>query len=398
MRTAGGFAASLRRVSGVMPPIGRIRREDLGQGKGRALIAVRRIGLAIAGLLAVAAAGPASAHPHVFVDARAEFVFDKAGDLTAIRHIWQFDEAFTAFAIQGLDANNDGKLSDAELKPLAKVNVDSLKEYAFFTWLRQGRKSFPFEQPSEYWLEFHGGRLTLFYTLPLKTPVAIHGKATLEVFDPEYFVAFTFPEHKAVTLTDAPAGCTAEYRPPRMLDAKTMAMLSAIPADQHDLPPELQDAAAGLANLIALNCPGESSGAAVNPFDAVMAGGDGQPDAGTPVPQARPAELAGNLTPADVAAAPAAPPQTAATPPSSPSAPPPAAAQPADSTTLVISENGEAAGAPPISAAPAIAGKEEAATGESSLAEIAAIVLAVLLAGGIAVAGYFLQRNLRRAR
>ena len=334
-----------------------------------------RIAIAIAGLLAVAVAGPASAHPHVFVDARAEIVFDKAGEITAIRHIWQFDEAFTAFAIQGLDANNDGKLSDAELKPLAKVNVDSLKEYGFFTWLRQGRKSYPFVPPTEYWLEFHGGRLTLFYTLPLKKPVAIHGKATLEVFDPEYFVAFTFPEHKAVTLTDAPPGCKAAYHPPHMLDAKTMAKLSAVPVDQHDLPPELQDAAAGLANLIALDCPGEASGSAVNPFEAVMADAAAKPAAGTP------------------AATPAVPPATAA--PAAPQAAQPAVS--ADQTTLVISENGKAAGAPPAAAA-APAGKAETASGESGLATIGALMLAVLLVGGIAVAGYFLQRNLRRAR
>ncbi len=129
------------------------------------LIAIRRAALALAGLISMAAAGPAAAHPHVFVDARAEIVFDKAGEVTAVRHIWQFDEAFTAFAIQGLDANNDGKLSDDELAPLAKVNVDSLKEYEFFTWLRLGGKKFPFVPPSEYWLEFHGGRLTLFYAL-----------------------------------------------------------------------------------------------------------------------------------------------------------------------------------------------------------------------------------------
>ena len=339
------------------------------------MIAVHRIAFAIAGLLAVAMAGPAAAHPHVFVDARAEIVFDKTGEITAVRHIWQFDEAFTAFAIQGLDANGDGKLSDAELKPLAKVNVDSLKEYGFFTWLRQGRKSYPFVPPTEYWLEFHGGRLTLFYTLPLKQPVAIHGKATLEVFDPEYFVAFTFPQHKAVTLTDAPPGCTAEYHPPQMLDAKTMAKLAAIPVDQHDLPPELQDAAVGLANLIALQCPGEASGSTVNPFEAVMADAAGKPAGGTP------------------ATTPAVPPATAA--PAAPQAAPPTV--PADPTTLVIHENGTAATAPPAAAA-APAGKAETATGESGLAAIGAIVLAILLAAGIAVAGYFLQRSLRRAR
>ncbi len=210
--------------------------------------------LALTVAVSAIVAGPAAAHPHVFVDARAEIVFDGAGAVTAVRNIWQFDEAFTAFAIQGLDADGDGKLSDAELAPLAKVNVESLEEYGFFTQLREGRTRHAFVPPSEFWLEFHGGRLTLFYTLPLKTPVAIKGKAMLEVFDPEYFVAFSFPEDAPVTLDAAPPGCRADYRPPNELDAQTMAILGSIPADQRDLPPELADAAAELANLITVDC------------------------------------------------------------------------------------------------------------------------------------------------
>ena len=206
-------------------------------------------------VLFLCAAAPAQAHPHVFVDARAEVVFDPSGAVTGIRQTWQFDQAFSEYAIQGLDTNDDGQLSDAELAPLAKVNMDSLKEYAFFTWLRTGAKKLPFAPPTEYWLEFHGGRLTLFYTLPLKTPAPIKGKATLEIFDPEYFVAFSLLKDKPVTLKDAPAGCAASYRPPKQLDNATMAILGSIPASQHDLPPELVDAAAGLANLITLECP-----------------------------------------------------------------------------------------------------------------------------------------------
>jgi ABC-type uncharacterized transport system substrate-binding protein len=196
----------------------------------------------------------ASAHPHVLVDAKAELVFSPDGRMEAVRHIWQFDEAFTAFAIQGLDANGDGKLSDDELKPLAKVNVDSLKEYNFFTVLTVGKNRQVFVPPKEYWLEFHGGRLTLFYTLPLKTPVAMTAKATLEVFDPEYFVAFTFVKKDPIHLDGAPAQCAAVYHPPHDLDAQTMATLAAIPQDQRDLPPELVDAAAGLANLFTVSC------------------------------------------------------------------------------------------------------------------------------------------------
>ena len=48
--------------------------------------------------------------------------------------------------------------------------------------------------------------LTLYFTLPLKTPVKAKALA-LEVFDPTYFVDFAFAEKDPVSLVGAPAGC-----------------------------------------------------------------------------------------------------------------------------------------------------------------------------------------------
>jgi ABC-type uncharacterized transport system substrate-binding protein len=221
-------------------------------------------------LCAMLQASPAAAHPHVLVEARAEVVFDDSGRMSAIRNIWQFDEAFTAFAIQGLDTDNDGKLSDAELAPLAKVNVESLAEFDFFTKLLVGKERSVMVQPTEYWLELHDARLTLFYSLPLQAPAALSGRATLEVFDPEYFVAFTFMKVDPVRLDGAPDGCHATYHPPRALDAQTTSALAAIPRSERELPPDLASAAASLTNLITIDCPAASV-AGARPATAVEA-------------------------------------------------------------------------------------------------------------------------------
>jgi len=194
------------------------------------------------------------AHPHVLVEAKSEVVFDDAGRMRSVRHIWQFDPAFSAYAIQGLDENGDGELSEAELRPLAKINVESLSEFDFFTYLAIDGESLEFAEPTEYWLELRGGGLTLFYELPLKTPTAVAPETTLEVFDPEYFVAFNFVTDDPVTLVDAPANCLAIYHPPGNIDGQTMAMLNALPQDQRELPPELAGAADALADLAEIKC------------------------------------------------------------------------------------------------------------------------------------------------
>ena len=235
----------------------------------------------------VVAATDAAAHPHVFVDAMATIVFDAQGRISAVSNVWEFDEAFTAFAVEGLDQNGDGKLGAAELAPLAKVNIDSLKDYDYFTYLLAGQTKHVFATPTKYRLEYHGDRLTLFFTLPLKEPVPVDGTATVEIFDPEYFVAFTFVKDHPVSLQGAPAGCKATFQPPHDLDDETMAALAAIPVDQHDLPPDLLKVSVRLANLVKVDCS-ESV--------AIVAQATGAP----PTPRLSPLDFPhGTLTPSD---------------------------------------------------------------------------------------------------
>ena len=48
-------------------------------------------------------------------------VFDNKGRLTAVRHVWRFDDGYSAFASQGLDTDGDGVLTIKELQPLADL-------------------------------------------------------------------------------------------------------------------------------------------------------------------------------------------------------------------------------------------------------------------------------------
>ena len=215
----------------------------------------KRLFLSVLGWTGVALTAPANAHPHVLVDAKSEILFDAEGRMSAVRHAWQFDAAFSSYAMQGLDTNNDGQMSEEELRPLAKVNVESLQEFDFFTYLTVDDKELKFTPPAEYWLELRGDQLTLFYSLPLKEPIKVGKKTTLEVYDPEYFVAFTFVKDNPIAMIDAPAGCEAVYHPPVGVDDQTMAMLGALPAEQKELPPELAGAADDLANVVTVSCP-----------------------------------------------------------------------------------------------------------------------------------------------
>jgi ABC-type uncharacterized transport system substrate-binding protein len=85
-------------------------------------------------VLGLAIATPAHAHPHVWVTMHTDLVYAPDGSITGIRHAWSFDDMFSTFATQGLDSKEKGKFTREELAPLAKVNVESLKEFDYFTY------------------------------------------------------------------------------------------------------------------------------------------------------------------------------------------------------------------------------------------------------------------------
>ena len=167
-------------------------------------------------VLVVALAGggvSAFAHPHVWVTAASELIYAPDGSITGVRHAWTFDDMFSTYALQGIETKTKGVYSREQLAPLAQVNVESLKEFAFFTFAKADGKKEKFLEPVDYFLEYKDAALTLHFTLPLKTSVKPKELA-VEVFDPSYFIDFKFADKDPVRLAGAPAACQMKFQRP----------------------------------------------------------------------------------------------------------------------------------------------------------------------------------------
>jgi ABC-type uncharacterized transport system substrate-binding protein len=168
--------------------------------------------LLLAGALALGAR-VAQAHPHVWITATSELIYTPDGTITGVRHAWTFDDMFSSYAVQGIDAEIKDTYSREELGPLAQTNVESLKEFRFFTFAKADGKKENFEEPVDYFLDYKDGLLTLHFTLPLKTPVKAK-QLTLEVFDREFFIDFKYADKDPITLVGAPAACQMQFQRP----------------------------------------------------------------------------------------------------------------------------------------------------------------------------------------
>jgi ABC-type uncharacterized transport system substrate-binding protein len=202
-------------------------------------------------LLSSLSVAPARAHPHVWVTLHSEILYASDGTVTGVRHAWRFDDMFSAYALQGISHAKKGQYTRDELAPLAQVNVESLKEYNYFTFARGDGKKLKFSEPVDYWLEYENSALVLHFTLPLKAPA--NAKAfQIEVYDPTIFVDFEFSKDKPVSLSGAPPQCELTVELPHQATPAEQLKLS-----QLDITPLDASSAYGeiFANKMRVQCP-----------------------------------------------------------------------------------------------------------------------------------------------
>ena len=160
-----------------------------------------------------ASPSPAAAHPHVWITAKSELVYAPDGSITGVRHAWTFDDMFSTYAVQGIEPKVKGTFSHEELAPLAQTNVESLKEFGFFTFAKADGSKQRFLEPIDYFLDYKDSLLTLHFTLPAKTPYKAK-QLVLEVFDRAFFIDFKYADQDPVKLVGAPADCRMQFQRP----------------------------------------------------------------------------------------------------------------------------------------------------------------------------------------
>jgi ABC-type uncharacterized transport system substrate-binding protein len=192
---------------------------------------------------------PASAHPHVWVVAASELIYAPDGTISGVRHAWTFDDMFSTYALQGIESKTKGVYTSEELAPLAQTNVESLKEFGFFTFAKADGKKEKFLEPVDYFLEQKNGALVLHFTLPFKTPFKTKALA-LEIYDPSFFVDFSLAKQDPVRLVGAPAACSFAIQRPNDGTAGAQKL-----NEQTFMNGENSNYGAMFANKITVDCP-----------------------------------------------------------------------------------------------------------------------------------------------
>ncbi|MEO1536150.1 MAG: DUF1007 family protein [Pseudomonadota bacterium] len=196
-------------------------------------------------------ASSALAHPHVFVDARAGFLFNDAGQLTALRIAWTYDAftSLTLFDILNLDTDNDGALDDADRAAIVAGETEWQDDYQGDTYLEQNGAPVAMAKPVSGAASLAEDRITVSFDLPLTTPLDVTDSVVLRLYDPNYYYAYTVVGLEK----NAPEGCRTALAP-FTHDTATAELQAQLARLSREETPEQADVGRLFADQVVLAC------------------------------------------------------------------------------------------------------------------------------------------------
>ena len=183
-----------------------------------------RLAWAMAGMMALA--GPAGAHPHVFMETALEVIRDDAGRAVSLRVTWTYDPFFSLVLIteRGLDPDGDGSLTPEETAALQGFDMNWDPGFAGDTYAFAGEVPVALSGPRDGVARYEGGQIVSSHLRDLGVPV--EGVLVVKNYDPGYYTEYTIRDVVA-------EGCAVEIVAPDLTEAERALAeeLAKIPAD-----------------------------------------------------------------------------------------------------------------------------------------------------------------------
>lgn len=147
----------------------------------------------VAGIIMLATSHSALAHPHVWIDANAEFVFED-DKITAIQVHWLFDDLFSMTLIDEFDKNHDTRFFDEENTTVRDNAFVALADVSWLTHLRRNEELVSFTGATDFQADVTDDRrVTYDFKLTLAEPLdPKKDDVSLSVYDAEYYIDVAF--------------------------------------------------------------------------------------------------------------------------------------------------------------------------------------------------------------
>jgi len=171
---------------------------------------MRRFFWGLAVVWFAASAVPAAAHPHVWIDVKAEITISN-GILEGVWATWTFDDMFSSLIMQDNDPSGAGKITASINASIQRSYFDYLRNYDYFSHFQVNSKTIPTPAPKKFRATISsGGRVTYHFFLPVK--VRLDAKTIFHVsfYDDTFFTAMSFIKKQPIVITVTDGG-SASY-------------------------------------------------------------------------------------------------------------------------------------------------------------------------------------------
>ncbi|MEL7465901.1 MAG: DUF1007 family protein [Pseudomonadota bacterium] len=220
-------------------------------GRGRRAAAAATVALVLASL---PAAKPATAHPHIYVDAEIGLAIADGGALTALQVVWRFDAFHTLFALafDDIEPAADGGLSPEAEETLIRAYTRWERGFDGFAKLSRNGDPIGMEPPAEVSARLVDDQLEIAFVRDLTTPLPLsEAAAEIAVYDGTYYHAVTVAE--APKIMGAAAGCRAALAPFNP-DERSSTLRAALADLGREETPAIEDVGALFADRIEISC------------------------------------------------------------------------------------------------------------------------------------------------